>query len=158
MTTYITVDYDGQAGGEFVEEGALVTWTAPSSSSGFIVTDIPNGAAGSLRMALVSGVLPSNNATLTQGGVTALANNENGAKIENMLYPAYAREDLAVAASGAITWTGPALGTTHSFFFDAQTTNVVAKNFFGDGLSHNLYPIKTRKFISQLTDEEKEDE
>jgi len=126
MTQYVIVDYDGQSGGEFVEEGALVTWTVPSSSSGFIVTDIPDGAAGSLRMALVSGVLPSNNATLTQGGVTALANSDAGAKIENMLYPAYAREDLAVASTGAITWTGPALGATHSFFFDGQTTNVVA--------------------------------
>lgn len=126
MATYITVDYDGQAGGEFVEEGAFVTWTVPSSSSGFIVTDIPDGTAGTLKMAIVSGVAPSNNAVLTQGGVTANANNENGAKIDTMLYPAYAREDLAVASSGAITWTGPALGATHSFFFDGQTTNVVA--------------------------------
>ena len=126
MATYITVDYDGQAGGEFVEEGALVTWTVPSASSGFIVTDIPDGAAGTLKMALVSGVLPSNNAVLTQGGVTANANNENGAKIDTMLYPAYFREDVAVASTGAITWTGPALGATHSFFFDGQTSNVVA--------------------------------
>lgn len=126
MATYITVDYDGQSGGEFVEEGAFVTWTSPSSSSGFIVTDIPDGTAGTLKMALVSGVAPDNNAVLTQGGVTANANNESGAKIDTMLYPAYAREDLAVAASGAITWTGPALGATHSFFFDGQTTNVVA--------------------------------
>ena len=126
MASYITVDYDGQSGGEFVEEGALVTWTVPSSSSGFIVTDIPDGTAGTLKMALVSGVAPSNNATLTQGGVTALANNESGAKIETMLYPAYLREDVAVASTGAITWTGPALGTTHSFFFDGQTSNVVA--------------------------------
>ena len=126
MTQYVIIDYDGQSGGEFVEEGALVTWTVPSSSSGFIVTDIPDGAAGSLRMALVSGVLPSNNATLTQGGVTALANSDAGAKIENMLYPAYAREDLAVASTGAITWTGPALGATHSFFFDSLTCRDLA--------------------------------
>jgi hypothetical protein len=126
MATYIHVDYDGQSGGEFTVEGALVTWTVPSSSSGFIVTDVPNGTAGTLKMALVSGVLPSNNAVLTQGGVTANANNESGAKIENMLYPAYARPDMAVAASGAITWTGPALGATHSFLFDGQTSNVVA--------------------------------
>lgn len=126
MATYIHVDYDGQSGGEFTVEGALVTWTVPSSSSGFIVTDIPDGTAGTLKMALVSGVLPSNNAVLTQGGVTANANNESGAKIENMLYPAYARPDMAVAASGAITWTGPALGATHSFLFDGQTSNVVA--------------------------------
>lgn len=145
MATYIVVDYDGQSGGEFVEEGALVTWTVPSSSSGFIVTDIPNGTAGSLRMALVSGVLPSNNAVLTQGGVTANANNESGAKIENMLYPAYAREDLAVASTGAITWTGPALGTTHSFFFDGQTTNVVANEIltFSGGQTAEVITVES---------------
>lgn len=126
MATYITVDYDGQSGGEFVEEGANVTWTLPSAGVGFIVTDIPDGTAGTLKMALVSGPLPDNNATLTQGGVTALANSTAPAKVDTMLYPAYFREDVAVAASGAITWTGPALGTTHSFWFDAQTANVVA--------------------------------
>lgn len=126
MATYLTIDYDGQSGGEFTVEGANLTWTVPSSSVGFIVKDIPNGTAGTLKVALVSGEAPSNNAVLTQGGVTANANNENGAKIEQMLYPAYFREDVQVAASGAITWTGPALGATHSFFFDGQTANVTA--------------------------------
>jgi hypothetical protein len=126
MATYITVDYDGQSGGEFVEEGANVTWVSPSAGVGFIVTDIPDGTAGTLKMALVSGPLPDDNAVLTQGGVTANANAVAPAKIDTMLYPAYFREDVAVAASGAITWTGPALGATHSFFFDGQTVNVVA--------------------------------
>ena len=126
MATYITVDYDGQSGGEFVEEGANVTWTSPSSGVGFLVTDIPDGTAGTLKMALVSGPSPDDNAVLTQGGVTANANAVAPAKIDTMLYPAYFREDVAVASTGAITWTGPALGTTHSFFFDGQTANVVA--------------------------------
>ena len=145
MATYITVDYDGQAGGEFTEEGANVTWTAPSAGVGFVVTDIPDGTAGTLKMALVSGPLPDNNAVLTQGGVTANANNESGAKIETMLYPAYLREDVAVAASGAITWTGPALGATHSFFFDGQTTNVVANEIltFSGGQTAEVITVES---------------
>lgn len=121
MTTYFTVNYDALASGPFTPEGANLTWTG---GVGFIITNIENqnGVQGTLKVALVSGPLPTDNLVLTQGGTTA---NADGNAIE-MLYPAYFREDVQVAASGAITWTGPALGATHSFFFDAQTANVVA--------------------------------
>lgn len=121
MTQYYLVEYSNQAGGEFVEEGAFVTWNA-GTDSGFIVWDIPNGTAGKLAIAIIDGSIPPDAAdTLTQGGVTADVDTSNV-----MLYPAYFRDDVAVASTGAITWTGPALGATHSFFFDAQTSNVVA--------------------------------
>lgn len=119
MATYFTVDYDNEALGPFVAEGVNLTWTA---SVGFIVKVIDDGTTGTLKVALVSGVLPANNDVLTQGTTTADAN----LAAQAMLYPAYFREDVAVASSGAITWTGPALGATHSFFFDGQTGNVVA--------------------------------
>ena len=121
MTQYYLVEYSNQAGGEFTEEGAFVTWNA-GADSGFIVWDIPNGTAGKLAIAIIDGSIPPDAAdTLTQGGVTADVDTSNV-----MLYPAYFRDDVAVASTGAITWTGPALGATHSFFFDAQTSNVVA--------------------------------
>jgi hypothetical protein len=36
MTSYYIVEYSGQAGGEFTEKGAVVTWNA-AADSGFIV-------------------------------------------------------------------------------------------------------------------------
>jgi len=121
MTSYYIVEYSGQAGGEFTEEGAFVTWNA-GADSGFIVWDVPDGTAGKLAIAIIDGSVPPDAAdTLTQGGVTADVDTSNP-----MLYPAYFRDDVAVAASGAITWTGPALGATHSLLFDGQTSNVVA--------------------------------
>jgi len=121
MTSYYIVEYSGQAGGEFTEKGAVVTWNA-AADSGFIVWDVPDGTAGKLAIAIIDGSIPPDAAdTLTQGGVTADVDTSNP-----MLYSPYFRDDVAVASSGAVTWTGPALGATHSFFFDAQTANVVA--------------------------------
>ena len=119
MTTYFSVDYDNEALGPFVEEGANLTWTA---SVGFIVTVIDNGTAGKLKVALISGNIPSDNDVLTQGSVTADADGPG----MTMLYPAYFRADLQVPGTGITSWTGPALGTTHSFKFDGQTSDVVA--------------------------------
>jgi hypothetical protein len=123
-TTYFVVEYDNEASGPFVAEGALLTW---AGGTGFIVTVVDLGTVGKLQCALISGVVPTNNQQLTQGATTADTNGPapNG-DAELMLYPAYFRQDVAVAASGAVTWTGPALGTTHSFFFDGQTVNVTA--------------------------------
>lgn len=123
-TTYFVVEYDNEASGPFVANSTLVTW--PGSGSGHIITVIDNGTTGKLHIALLTGSLPTNNQTLTQGATTADANGPapNG-DAEALLYPAYAREDLALSAVGNITWTGPATGATHSFFFDGQTSNFV---------------------------------
>ena len=125
---YYNVPYDNEALGPFVAEDANVTWTG---GVGFIVTLIDLGTTGRLVIGLVSGVAPTDNLVLTQGTTTADADGD--ARL--MLYPAYFREDIAVAAGGACTWTGPALGATHSFFFDGQTGNVIAGDIleFVDG-------------------------
>jgi len=117
MTDYYLAKYDNEASGPFVEEGANLTWTG---GVGFLVTLIDNGATGKLYFALVSGVPPSDNDVITQSGVTA--DTDTDALLID--YPAYFRKDVAIAA-GATTWTGPALGATHSFNFDGQTANVV---------------------------------
>ncbi len=123
MTTYYKFNYDGQAGGSFTPKGANLTW---AGGVGFIITDVDTGTDGKLYIGLVSGTPPGDNVTVTQGGVTALVNEPiapAGAKL--VLYPAYFRDDVSVAANGDIAWTGPALGATHSFLFDGQTANVV---------------------------------
>lgn len=117
-TNYFLVKYDNEASGPFVKEGVNLTWTG---GVGFIVSVIDRGTAGKLYCALLSGVLPTDNLVLTQGAVTANADG-NGINID---YKAYIREDMQFASTGLITWTGVALGATHSFKFDGQTGNVV---------------------------------
>lgn len=122
-TQYFVVEYDNEVSGPFVAEGALLTWPG---GTGFIVTVIDDGTTGKLIVALYTGAIPTNNLVLTQSGTTADANgpapNGDG---ELILYPAYFRPDTSLAATGIMAWTGPALGTTHSFLFDGQTVNVV---------------------------------
>jgi hypothetical protein len=142
-TTYFVVEYDNEASGPFTAEGALLTW---SGGTGFIVTVVDDGSTGKLQCALVSGVIPTNDEELTQGSTTADTNGPaaNG-DAELMLYPAYARVDLTVAQGGATTWAGPALGTTHSFLFDGQSTNVVANEIltFSDGQTCEVITVES---------------
>lgn len=142
-TSYFVVVYDNEASGPFVAEGALLTWTG---GTGSIVTVIDQGTVGKLHVALVSGVLPTNNQVLTQGSTTADTNGPapNG-DAEPLLYPAYFREDVSLANTGVMAWTGPALGATHSFFFDGQTTNVVVGEIltFVDGQQCEVVTIES---------------
>lgn len=137
-TTYFVVDYDNEASGPFTEEGANLTW---SGGVGFIVTLVDRGTTGKLYCALVSGVIPTDDQTMTQGSTTADANGNAAA----IAYPAYFRQDVAVAGSGAITWTGPALGATHSFFFDGQTGNCTAGDIltFSGGQTAELITVES---------------
>ncbi len=143
MTTYYSVKYDNEASGPFVAEGANLTWTG---GVGFIVTVIDDGVTGKLKIALVSGVKPTNNLVLTQGSVTADANGD----AREMLYPAYFREDLQVPSTGIMVWTGPALGTTHSFFFDGQSNNVVASEIltFSSGETCEVITVESDAGVS----------
>lgn len=125
VTTYYLVEYSNRAGGSFVEEGNNVTWNA-GADSGFIVWDIDlGGNTGKMAIAIIgSSVVPDAADTLTQGGVTADVDTSS-----QLLYPAYLRDDVSITVNGSdldCRWTGPALGTSHSFFFDGQTNNVVA--------------------------------
>ena len=114
------VAYDTLAGGSYAV-GTNITW--PGGGVGELVTVVEEtGTTGKLYFArLAGGDGPQDGETITQGGVTSSANGN----AENTLYPIFFRPDVAIAANGNITWTGPALGTTHSFLFDAQTSNVV---------------------------------
>ena len=136
--TYYLVEYDTEASGPYVAEGANLTWTG---GVGFVITVIDEGTSGRLYFALISGVPPTAAQVLTQGATTSNAS-DDAILID---YPAYARADLAVAGSGAITWTGPALGTTHSFFFDGQTSNVVAGEIltFVDGQECEVVTVES---------------
>jgi hypothetical protein len=120
MASYYIVEYSNQAGGNFTVEGAFVTWNA-GADSGFIIWDQDDGATGRLGIAIVgSSTVPDAADTLTQGSVTADVD-----AVNLSLWPAYARQDLAVASTGAITWTGPALGATHSIIADAATSAAI---------------------------------
>ena len=114
------VRYDTLAGGSF-SPGTNITW--PGSGVGELVDVVEEtSTTGKLYFTrLAGGDGPQDGETITQGGVTASANGN----AETLLYPVFAREDLSVSSTGDIAWTGPAIGTTHSFLFDAQTSNVI---------------------------------
>jgi hypothetical protein len=136
-TTYFVVAYDNEASGPFVAESTtLLTWTA---SSGYIVTVIDNGATGKLVVALYTGSIPTDGLTLTQGTTTADADGDG----ELLRYPAFFRSDVAVAASGAVTWTGKNLSVTHTFRFDGQTVNCSTGDIitFVDGQTCELIQV-----------------
>lgn len=135
MTTYFKVDYDNQAGGEYVADAegfTELTWTG--GGRGQIARDIPGSPAttGNLRVALIAGALPSDNDVLTQGAVTADANGD----ATTLLYPAYFREDVSITDSGSdkdVRWVGPAADgsgiiPTHSCKLDGQTTNLTLQD------------------------------
>lgn len=116
------VRYDNEAGGPYVV-GTNITW--PGSGVGECVKVVvdPTGLFGKLYYTrLAGGDGPQDGEVITQGGVTADANGD----AEDIKYPVFMSQDLAVAIGGATTWEGLALGATHSFFFDAQTGDVVA--------------------------------
>lgn len=137
MTTYFKVLYDGQAGGEYVGEGAAfneLTWAG--GGRGQIIQDFPGTPAttGKLHVALIAGPVPSDNDVLTQSGVTANAFGDGS----TMLYPAYFRLDVDItvdtpvadetevdwdAAGGAPVAVGGII-PTHSLYFDGQTVNL----------------------------------
>ena len=132
LTTYFVAEYDTLAGGSYTElSTTLLSWDA-GSSTGFIINDIPDTATtGKLICALVSGVIPTNGDTLTQGGVTSsCAGPLPSGNSTELLYPAYFRRDVELTAAGAYSWDtaggAPAIQATHSFLFDGQTSNVVA--------------------------------
>lgn len=113
------VRYDNESGGPFVV-GTNITW--PGGGIGELVKLVDNGTTGKLYFTrLAGGDGPQDDEVITQGGVTADANGN----AEDIKYPIFLSEDLVVPASGACTWAGLAIGATHSFFFDAQSVNVV---------------------------------
>jgi hypothetical protein len=65
-----SVTYTGQAGGNFTEGGAALTWgSGATAGTGQILADNDGGTAGTMYIQLLTGVAPTG--TITQGGVTA---------------------------------------------------------------------------------------
>lgn len=116
METYFTVKYDNEASGPFTADATKVTWDS-GASEGHIITLFDDGSTGILIMALITGSIPDDGDTMTQGSTTADADGD----ARTLLYPAYFREDTSLASSGAMAWTGPSLGATHSFYYDGST-------------------------------------
>lgn len=136
-TSYFVVNYDNEASGPFVAlSTTLLTWTA---STGYIVTVIDRGTTGKLVVALLTGTIPTDGLVLTQGTTTADADGDS----KLILYPAYFREDVTVPATGIMVWDGPAVGATHSFLFDGQTSNCVVGEIltFVDGQQCEIVTI-----------------
>ena len=119
QTQYFSVAYDNEASGPFVAESQTkLTWDT-GSSEGFIVTLFDDGTTGVLVVGLITGSVPDDGDQLVQGSTTADADGD----ARTLLYPGYFREDVSLAASGVMAWTGPNLGATHSFLYDARAYN-----------------------------------
>jgi len=68
-----SVAYSSQAGGNFTQGGAALTWgSGATAGTGQILADKDGGTTGTLYIQLLTGVVPHAN-TITQGGVTATA-------------------------------------------------------------------------------------
>lgn len=148
MTTYFSVKYDTEASGPFVAEDMtnLLTWNAGADKA-MIVSLADEGTTGILKCVLLAGTIPVDAQVLTQGSTTANADGDG----DEMLYPAYFREDLTVPSTGICAWAGPALGVTHSFFFDGQTGNVTAADiltFSPDGQQAEVITVESDAGVS----------
>ncbi len=132
--TDIKLDYDGETGGPFSED-SNVTFGGGGVAELVLLYD--NGTEGEMYCKMISGSIPLNNETITQGGASADVNGD--AFVSR--FPAKIREDTSFTSSnGNIRWTGPALGTTHSCKFDGQTTNLSPGDIltFGNGSTAEL--------------------
>lgn len=133
-TLDIKLDYDGETSGPFTV-GDNVTFGGGGVAELVLLYD--NGTEGEMYCKMISGSIPLNNETITQGGTTA---DVNGDSFESR-FPVKIAEDTSFTASnGNIRFTGPALGTTHSCKFDGQTTNLTLGETltFGNGSTAEL--------------------
>lgn len=127
-TTYFEVAYDTLASGPFVELDStnLLTWPG---ATGFVISllvDSVVATEGKLKVALLTGALPTTGQTLTQNTTTAstIGPSAAGGAVLS-LYPCYFRRDVTLSAAGAYAWDGEALQVTHSFLFDGGGTAAV---------------------------------
>jgi hypothetical protein len=128
-TTYFELEYDTLAVGSFSELGAILHWNAASEEA-FIITNEENadGLTGRLRCAAITGGLPTDGETITQGTTTAqCAGPDPTGDSRLLLFPAYFVRDVDISAAGAVDWDSaggaPIDQVTHSFLFDGQTGN-----------------------------------
>lgn len=134
--TDFKLDYDGEAGGPFVE-GEILTFLGGETAELVLLYD--QGTVGEMYCKLIQGSLPVDNDTIT-GGTSGATAAVNGTPFTSR-FPGKIRDDTSyVASTGAIRWTGPALGTTHSCNYDGQVTNFVVGEIltFGNGSTAEL--------------------
>lgn len=119
--TAFTVNFDNEASGPFVAlTDDYMTW-AGGGIGHIVVLVQQTSTTGKLECILIAGAIPTDGQVLTQTGTTA----DTNGNAELMLYPPHFRVDTTLPASGFMTWAGPFLGATHSFFWDGQTSNFV---------------------------------
>jgi hypothetical protein len=132
------IDYDGESGGPFTE-GETLTWSGGSAE---LVMLYDAGTTGEMYVSLISGSAPADNTTIT-GGTSSATASVNGTPFVSR-FPVKVRGDWSINASDDIRWTGPALGTTHSCKYDAESGGPFTVGeilTFGDGQTAELIAL-----------------
>ena len=133
------LDFDNEASGPFTE-GELLTFGGGGVAELVILRD--NGTTGSMYFSLISGSAPANDETIT-GGTSSATANVNGTPFISR-FPLKIRDDISKNIGGDIRWTGPALGTTHSCKYDAESGGPFTVNeilTFGGGQTGELIAL-----------------
>jgi hypothetical protein len=149
-----SVTYTGQAGGNFIQGGASLTWgTGLTAGTGAILADNDGGTAGTLYIQLLTGADPTG--TLTQGGVTATTGTVTGQTVSTpacgqstgsalvgaygfaLEYADLAKNDLLVALDGVarnppnnVVFTVSGLASGYSVLVAPSTGTAIQTNQF----------------------------
>lgn len=133
------LNYDNEASGPF-SEGELLTFGGGAVAELVMLYD--NGAVGEMYVALISGTAPADGETITGGTSSATADVDGTPFVSR--FPVKIRADIAKDASDNITWTGPALGTTHSCKYDNEASGPFGVGeiiTFGNGSTAELTAV-----------------
>lgn len=137
------LNYDAESGGPFTE-GETITLSGSGSGTCELVLLYDDGTTGEMYVSEITACTFADNAVLTGGSSTATAAIDSTITAPFLSrFPLKIRDDLTFTAStGAIRLSGsaPALGTTHSCKYDAQTVNFVLNEIitFGNGSTAEL--------------------
>jgi hypothetical protein len=148
------VTYTAQAGGNFTQGGAALTWgTGITAGTGAILADNDGGTTGTLYIQLLTGADPTG--TLTQGGVTATTGTVTGQTVSTpacgqstgsaivgaygfaLEYADLAKNDLLVALDGVarnppnnVIFTVSGLTSGYSVLVAPSTGSAIQTNQF----------------------------
>jgi hypothetical protein len=138
--TDIKLNYDTEALGPFTE-GENLTFGGGGVAELVLLYD--NGTVGEMYAKMISGSNPLDNETIT--GVTSAATALLNGNSFVSRFPSKIRDDISyVSSTGAIRWTGPNLGTTHSCKYDAESGGPFTLNeilTFGNGSTAELIQL-----------------
>ena len=134
------LEYDNEASGPFTE-GEVLTFGGGGTAELVLLYD--NGAVGEMYVAMISGSVPANDETITGGTSSATADVDGTPFLSR--FPVKIRDDISYTSSTqAIRWTGPNLGTTHSFLYDNEASGPFTLNetlTFGNGSTAELIQL-----------------